>query len=279
LNLTPDKSWQDIEAPLMGITPIMDWVRIHYKENYAPNTRETFRRQSMHQFEQAGIVEANPDEPGRAINSPFYCYQVTSELIGLLRTYNTKQWETELKNFLEDHETLREKYSKRREIKKIPIELPKTKLFLSSGNHSELIKKIIDLLQPIFAENSTLIYVGDTGGKEIYFDIAKFDEIGISLDRHGKMPDVILIDDEKKWLFLIEAVTSHGPVDPKRYIELSELFMNKDYGLIFITSFEDRQTFGRYVTEISWETEVWIADSPSHLIHFDGERFLGPYTT
>jgi hypothetical protein len=33
----------------------------------------------------------------------------------------------------------------------------------------------------------------------------------------------------------------------------------------------------RYLGEIAWETEVWVADAPSHLIHFNGERFLGPY--
>ena len=48
----------------------MSWVREHYGKEYAPNTRETFRRETMHQFVQAGIVQRNPDKPDRPVNSP-----------------------------------------------------------------------------------------------------------------------------------------------------------------------------------------------------------------
>ena len=33
-----------------------------------------------------------------------------------------------------------------------------------------------------------------------------------------------------------------------------------------------------YLGEISWETDVWLADSPTHLIHFDGEKYLDPHS-
>ena len=75
----------------------------------------------------------------------------------------------------------------------------------------------------------------------------------------------------------MESVTSHGPVDPKRQNELAELFVGAQPGIIYVTAFPDRAVMGRYLSDISWETEVWCADAPSHLIHFDGERFLGPY--
>jgi len=79
------------------------------------------------------------------------------------------------------------------------------------------------------------------------------------------------------WLLLIEAVTSHGPVDPKRHAELALLFAHSTPGLVYVTAFPDRQTMARYLGDISWETEVWIADAPDHLIHFNGENFFGPH--
>jgi hypothetical protein len=78
---------------------------------------------------------------------------------------------------------------------------------------------------------------------------------------------------------LIESVTSHGPVDGKRHAELAKLFSPAKAGLVYVTAFPSRDLMARYLSDISWETEVWIADAPSHLIHFNGERFLGPYAT
>lgn len=278
LNLTPEKTWSVIERPILGVTPIMDWIRDHYKKDYAPNTRETIRRQSLHQFLQSGIIESNPDDPERPTNSPYFCYQVTKEFYSALLAYNTYAWESRIQDFKKERPSLVDKYRRIREVARIPVELPEEEYFtLSPGSHSKLIEEIISSLRPRFASGSDVIYIGDTGGKTDYYKKEIFESIGVYLDDHGKMPDVILIDTNKKWLYLIEAVTSHGPVDPKRYIELRELFGQISYGLIYISCFEDRSTFSKYVTEISWETEVWIADSPNHLIHFDGEKFLGPY--
>ena len=109
-----------------------------------------------------------------------------------------------------------------------------------------------------------------------FFNDQLFKELNFELNKKGKLPDVILYYREKKWLFLIESVTSHGPVNPKRYSELTDLFSNLGLGLIYVSSFPDTKTFSKFVTDISWETEVWISDSPTHLIHFNGDRFMGP---
>lgn len=140
-----------------------------------------------------------------------------------------------------------------------------------------MIREILEQFAPRFAPGSEVIYFGDTGSKEGYFDRARLEELGVKVDRHGKMPDVVLYFARREWLILIESVTSHGPVDPKRHNELEELFKEAKAGLVYVTAFPNRSTMGRYLSEISWETEVWCADSPTHLIHFDGERFLGPY--
>jgi hypothetical protein len=278
LNLTPGKSWADAENPLVGITPIMDWARKHYDKNYAPSTRETVRRQTMHQFCDAGIALYNPDKPDRPVNSPKAVYQIEPAALALLRTFGTAQWHDNLTAYLTERETLIARYAKEREQNRIPVDIaPGKQITLSPGEHSELIRVIIEDFAPRFAPGSVLVYAGDTGDKWGYFDAALLAKLGVRVDFHGKMPDVVLHYTEKNWLLLVESVTSHGPVDGKRHAELAEIFAESSAGLVYVTAFPNRTVMSRYLSNIAWETEVWVADNPSHLIHFNGERFLGPY--
>ncbi|MFQ1711822.1 MULTISPECIES: BsuBI/PstI family type II restriction endonuclease [Aeromonas] len=278
LNLTPGKAWADAENPLVGITPIMDWARVNYGKDYAPNSRETFRRQSMHQFCDAGVALYNPDKPDRPVNSPKAVYQIEPSALNLLRTFGTPEWNDCLTAYLAKRETLVERYAKEREQNLIPVEIaPGQKITLSPGEHSELIRAIIEDFAPRFAPGSVLVYAGDTGDKWGYFDAPLLSSLGVNVDSHGKMPDVVLHFTAKNWLLLVESVTSHGPVDGKRYTELANLFSGSTAGIVYVTAFPNRGIMGRYLGEIAWETEVWVADAPSHLIHFNGVRFLGPY--
>ena len=278
LNLTPGKDWKASENPLIGITPIMEWAREHYKKGYAPNTRETFRRQSMHQFVDAGIALYNPDKPDRPVNSPKAVYQIEENVLTLLKSFGTEDWHDNLTTYLSENETLVARYAMEREQNKVGVMVAEGKeISLSPGEHSELIRDIIEEFGPRFVPGSVLIYVGDTGDKWGYFDVTLLRRLGVNVDSHGKMPDVILYCKKRNWLLLIESVTSHGPVDGKRHTELAQLFSNSKAGLVYVTAFPNRSLMGRYLGEIAWETEVWVADTPSHLIHFNGERFLGPY--
>ena len=278
LNLAPNKDWSQAESPLIGITPIMDWVREHYGKVYAPNTRETFRRQTMHQFCDAGIALYNPDKPDRAVNSPKAVYQIEPSALDLLRSFGTAQWNDNLNTYLAERHTLIARYAMVREQNRIPVEIgTDTEFTLSPGEHSELIRNIIEDFAPRFAPGSVLIYAGDTGEKWGYFDKPLLTNLGVEVDAHGKMPDVVLHFVEKNWLLLVESVTSHGPMDGKRHSELSKLFAGSKAGLVYVTAFPNRATMGRYLSDIAWETEVWVADAPSLLIHFNGVRFLGPY--
>ncbi|HCT7915534.1 BsuBI/PstI family type II restriction endonuclease [Pseudomonas xantholysinigenes] len=278
LNLTPGRSWAEAENPLVGITPIMDWAREHYGKEYAPNSREAFRRQTMHQFCDAGVALYNPDKPDRPVNSPRAVYQVEPSALKLLRSFGSEQWHDNLTAYLAERETLIAKYAMEREHNRIPVEIaPGKEITLSPGEHSELIRAIVEDFAPRFAPGSLLVYAGDTGDKWGYFDAALLAELGVAVDSHGKMPDVVLHFVEKNWLLLVESVTSHGPVDGKRHSELAKLFAGSNAGLVYVTAFPNRTIMGRYLGEIAWETEVWVADAPSHLIHFNGVRFLGPY--
>lgn len=278
LNLTPKKIWNQSEKPLMGITPIMDWARQHYKKDYAPNTRETVRRQTMHQFVDAGIATYNPDKPDRPVNSPKAVYQVTEMVLELLRSVGTSAWDKNLVSYLERQGTLAARYAMARKQNKVPIKVAKgKKITLSPGEHSELIRGVIEEFGPRFAPGGILVYAGDTEKKWGYFDAQLLSKLGVCVDSHGKMPDVVLYCPKRNWLLLVESVTSHGPVDSKRHAELTQLFANSNAGLVYVTAFPNRSIMGRYLGEIAWETEVWVADAPSHLIHFNGERFLGPH--
>jgi hypothetical protein len=280
LNLSPERTLADAENPLMGITPVMDWIREHYGKDYAPNTRETIRRQTMHQFCNAGIALYNPDKPDRPVNSPKAVYQIEPATLILLRAYGTPVWNKKLTAYLTRQKTLSARYAKERKQNRIPVKISQgRKIALSPGAHSELIRAIIEDFAPRFAPGSVLVYAGDTGKKWGYFDDVLLAKLGIRVDSQGKMPDVILHYAEKNWLLLVESVTSHGPVDGKRHIELESLFRKSTAGLVYVTAFPNRAIMSRYLPEIAWETEVWIADSPSHLIHFNGERFLGPYNS
>lgn len=278
LHLTPDRNWNEAESPLMGITPIMEFCRMYYKKEYAPNTRETVRRQTMHQFVDAGIVLYNPDDPKRPVNSPKAAYQIEKEVLDLLKIYDTNTWEKKLVAYLSNHKTLKEKYAKVRDQHLVSLQIPDgKKLLISPGEHSTLIKAIIEQFGPRFVPGGEVLYVGDTGEKWSLYDEVKLKALGIEINLKGKMPDVVLFYPEKNWLILVESVTSHGPVDSKRHNELAVLFKESFAGIVYVTAFPSRSIMSRYIAEIAWETEVWIADAPSHLIHFNGIRFLGPY--
>ena len=279
VNLRPNAKWSQAENPLMGITPIMDWIRDHYQKVYAPNTRETIRRQTMHQLVEAGIVVYNPDKPTRPVNSPAAVYQIEPSALELLRTFGSTAWHDGLTSYLAKSQTLAARYANERKQNLVPVKIaPDEVIRLSPGEHSELMREIIESFAARFVPGAELIYVGDTGEKWGYFDAALLATLGVSIEAHGKMPDVVLHCPKRNWLILVESVTNHGPVDGKRHAELARLFAGSKSGLVYVTAFRNRSIMSRYLGEIAWETEVWVADAPSHLIHFNGERFLGPHS-
>jgi len=166
----------------------------------------------------------------------------------------------------------------KRVMPRVPVQIVKgQKIRLSPDQRNVLIKKIIKDLCSLFTPGGHLIYVGDIHSECAYYDAEKLASLGVRIKEYSRMPDVVVHHAKKNWLVLIEAVTSHGPVNPKRRQELKKLFAGSSAGLVFVMAFMDRHAMLKYLNDISWETEVWVAESPTHLIHFNGERFLGPY--
>lgn len=278
LNVMPDKTWRDSESPLVGITPMMDFAREHYGKTYAPNTRETFRRFSMHQMVQAGIALYNPDKPDRPTNSPKAVYQISPAAITVIKSYGSREWAKNLSAFKRKASTLAAQYAKERQMDMVQVKVRKgLQATLSPGKHNELIRAIIEEMAPRFLHGATLVYIGDTGDKWGFFDKELAAHIGLSIEEHGKMPDVVLWLADRGWLVLVESVTSHGPVDSKRRIELEELFASVKGDKVYISAFPDKRTFARFAPDVAWETETWVADNPTHMVHFNGDKFLGPY--
>jgi DNA (cytosine-5)-methyltransferase 1 len=278
LNLKPNTAWSDASNPLIGITPIMEFIAQNYSKQYKPNTRETIRRQTVHQFVEAGILIANPDKPSRPPNSPKTVYQIEDSTLQLIRAYETNEWTEKLRIYLTSVETLKSRYALERQMELIPVAVALgITISLSPGGQNILIEQIINEFCSRFTPGGKLIYIGGAANKWAYFDKELLLALDVKVDAHGKMPDVVVYHVQKNWLVLIEAVTSHGPVNAKRRNELQALFNDSTAGLVFVTAFLSRKDMVKYVNEISWETEVWVAESPTHMIHFNGERFLGPY--
>lgn len=220
LDMKPETDWSNASAPLRGITEMMDYFRDHFGISYAPNTRETVRRFTVHQFVQMGLVIANPDNIARPVNSPKTKYQVDDSLLKVIRTYGTRDWDKNLRAYLKNAKELRRLREKEREMALIPVKLPGGReVRITAGGQNDLIKRIIEEFCPRFTPGGLVIYVGDAGNKFRVYEQDYLKRIGIVVDEHSKMPDVVVYLEVKNWLVLIEAVTSHGPIDIKRHNE------------------------------------------------------------
>ena len=280
LDLAPSAPWATSSAPLCGVTELMDWMAAKYGRKYAANTRETIRRFTLHQFIEMGLVLLNPDDRARPPNSPKNVYQIEPSALELLRCFETNAWDSSLSAYLDSMADKNRLLEKARQMEHIPVTLPDgLQLELTAGGQNVLVKEIIEQFAPRFVPGGHVVYVGDAGEKHLLYDIEYLNGLGVEIDPHGKMPDAVVHYIERNWLILIEAVTSHGPVNVLRHNQLKDLFAGSTAGLVFVTTFLDRAAMREYLPEIAWETEVWVADAPDHLIHFNGERFLGPYET
>lgn len=255
-----------------------EWVRIHdiiqfteknYGKAYAENSRETFRKQALHHFRTAAFIEDN----GKATNSPNYRYRLTDEFLHLIKDSGSK---ISIEAFLLSHPSLVSKYESKKKMTQIPVVVNGQEFNLSFGKHNQLQKAIVEEFGSRFAPGAECLYIGDTTEKDLFKNEEKLQELGFEITLHDKMPDVVLYNKEKDWIYFIEAVTSVGPMDAKRILELNELTSNVSSGKIFVTAFLDFKTFKRFSESLAWETEVWIADMPEHMIHLNGDRFMGP---
>jgi hypothetical protein len=270
--LKPNAHWHQSTNAWMRIHDILHFIHAEYGIQYAENTRETIRKLALHHFRRAALVEDN----GKATNSPQYRYRLTDELLQLLRQYGASPWEEALRTFLSAHPSLIQQYETNRTRRNIPFTLNGKILTFSPGPHNILQKAILEEFAPRFAPGAECLYVGDTAAKELFQNSVRMQQLGFTLSVHDKLPDLILYRPDVNWLYFIEAVTSVGPMDAKRIEELNALTHGITAGRIFVTAFLNVKTYQKFIPRLAWETEVWIAEQPDHMIHLNGNRFLGP---
>ena len=271
-NLKKKDCWQGATNAWLRIHDILSFTKENYKTVYAENSRETFRKQALHHFRNAAFIEDN----GLATNSPNYSYRLTDEMLSVIKSFGTENWQTERDAFLSRHSSLMKLYSSKRELKKVPVTINGKGFFLSPGSHNTLQKAILEEFASRFAAGAECLYVGDTTKKDLVINEEKLEMLGFTITVHDSMPDVVLYAKEKNWLYFIEAVTSVGPIDPKRLLDIQKMTQNVRAGKIYVTAFPDFKTFKKFSDTLAWETEVWIAEMPDHMIHFNGDKFIGP---
>lgn len=278
LHLAPETPWSDADNPRLGVRAIADWIRTYWDFDYAENSRESIRRFTLHQFIDAGLVVLNEDDPERATNSSLNNYRITPEALVLVRLWGTSAVEDALGAYLQRAPGLKEVYGAARNLARIPVTLPDgSALTLGAGGQNVLLKTMVEDFCAYFVPGGQVLYIGDADSKLAVFDEVKLAGLGVTVNQHGKLPDLVVYQENKNWLFLMEAASSHGPVDAKRHRELSELFAEATAGLVFVSCFPNRAIMRRFLSDLAWETEVWNADEPTHLMHLNGSRFLGPY--
>ncbi len=269
--------WKAAQRRSIRIHDMITFVEQRYHKRYAENTRETFRRQVLHQFEQARIVDRNPDDPTLPTNSPRTHYALSEAFLPVVQNYGTKTGERLLKKFIGEQGTLVEVYQQRRSRNMIAVRDASGREYrLSPGKHNQLQVAVVEQFAPRFAPGARLLYLGDTANKSLLVDTEELARLGFPMDKHSKLPDVVLYVPKKRWLYLIEVVTSHGPVSPKRFQELEKVFKQSKIGRVYVSAFPDFKEYIRHARNVAWETEVWLAEAPDHLIHFNGEKFIGP---
>lgn len=255
---------------------VINFVNKHFKEKISSGSYDDIRRKDLKLLTVAEVVLRS--SPNSATNDSTRGYSINPFYAELIKKYGSKNWEKEVSEKLKSIEPLKQSLKRERSIKKVKVTLPSSKkIEFSSGEHNDLQKAIIEDFLPRYGFGAKVLYVGDTSDKYLHLDKKELEKLNFFEISHEELPDVIAYSKKKNWLYLIEAVHSSGPINEIRLLQLKKLTEKCSADLVYVTAFLNRPKFRQFMTDIAWETEVWIADNPDHLVHFNGDKFLGPY--
>lgn len=263
---------------MLGSREILRFMNEHLGENISEGSYDDIRRKHLEFLVEATIVSKAAKNPAANKNDGTRKYAIDSVYVTELRKYGTKEWDKAVPGLIKERGSLSKKLKRERELALLPVEISTGEVLrFGPGAHNLLQKAIISEFLPRFGFDAEVLYVGDADNKMLHVDPDRLEELGLSQLLDEKIPDVIACSRRKEWVYFIEAVTTANPISEIRLLALKELASACKFGLVFVTAFPDRATFRKHVKDLAWETEVWIADSPDHLIHFNGDRFLGPH--
>jgi len=255
---------------------IIDYANEHFNESTSSGSYDDVRRKDLKLLTIAEVVLRS--SPNAATNDSTRGYSINPLYSELLRSFGQKDWETSVREKLKNTEPLSQKLKRERQLLKVEVVLASgRRLLFSPGKHNDLQKAIIEGFLPRYGFGAEVLYVGDTADKYLHLEKEKLVQLDFFEISHEELPDIIAYSPQRNWIYLIEAVHSSGPISEIRLLQLQKLAKNCKTEIVYVTAFADRATFRKFTADIAWETEVWIADSPDHLIHFNGDRFLGPY--
>lgn len=256
---------------------IISFENENYGEHISPGSYDNIRRKDLKLLIEAGIVINSSSRENLATNNPSRGYALSKSFVELLYSYGSEEWDMRLSEYLKEVKSLKEELECRRNLMKVPVTLPGGKrINLSYGAHNDLQKEIIETFLPLFGFGAEVLYVGDTTDKFLHLDEKALKEINFFVLEHDELPDVVAYSHEKNLLYLIEAYHSTGEWNEIRVRKVKRKL--KESGctadVVFFTAFETKNAFKQKAKDIAWETEVWIAESPEHLVHFNGYKFL-----
>lgn len=273
--LKADMHWSQATNSGIQIHKGIVFLNENYNTNLKENTRESLRKQGPKKMETVGLATSNVSK-GIATNSLYYRWFLSDDFFDLVRHFEDNDYPEKLHLFKLKHQS---RISLQADIRKnvlIPVSYANCTFNLTPGKHNILHKEILEKFAPRFAGGSELLYVGDTAEKDLIFKKSALATIGFPMTMHDVIPDIVLFDKKRNWLFLIEAVSSVGPMSIDRVSKIKNAYTG-NAGLVFITAFQDWSKYKHFISDIAWETEIWIADFPDHMIHMNGDKFMGPY--
>lgn len=280
--LRPGMPWREAKDNLdehqLQSRQIIAHMNAHWGENISPGSYDDIRRKDLVLPVAAHIVLNSAKNPNANTNDGTRGFAINPLAAHAIRQFGSPDWAQAVTEFLQGRTTLAEELGRHRDLARVPVSIrPGLTLTLSAGGHNALQKQIIESFLPIYGHGCAVLYVGDTTQKTLFVDTEALERIRLFELAHDKLPDVIAYSASKNWLYLIEAVTTANPITELRRRALLEAAADCTADLIFVTAFPDRETYRKFAKDIAWETEVWLADAPEHMIHFNGDRFLGPH--
>ena len=264
------------EGLLPGKTHLRDGARIHdiiefarheCGKEVAENTRESYRKLSLKPLCDEGLVIRHQ----LSTNDPKTFYRLHPEMLRLLTCPAPleRRW---LAQELSAQQSQGKGWRQQSNRSEVPVEVGQAQpFFLSPGAHSRLTAAVVELYAPVFLKRPKVVYLGDTRHKDGYQNRDLMRELNLPVQVAANLPDVILYCEANRCLVVIEVVASSGPISTARLYQLETLVEQSaalGCQLRYVTVFPSRRLFRRFVEDIAWGTQVWIADEPEHVVYF-----------
>lgn len=277
------ESFKEAKSVMNGYFPttreIIKFENSHYGEQISSGSYDDIRRKDLKPLIDEGLVVNSSVLDQAATNNPKRGYTLSAPFANLIKVYGTSKWEKQLAYFIDVHQKAKEELARKRAMERIPVTLPSgVTLELSTGEHNLLQKKIVEEFLSLFGMGAEVLYIGDSTDKYLHRDTEALQQLHITLE-HGTLPDIVAYSREKNLLFLIEAYHSSNPMNGERVSTLKQLVVDSGANVVFVTAFLNKLEGLKHLKEIAWETEVWFANEPEHMIHLNGCKFLKVYNS